>query len=92
MGAAIRHGQAAMPAVPLLVRCTAFERRRALPGLRQLWTAQGHADDRAKPVTRARSRNGNNHGETLLRHKEAAAQRLRQAHAGGHLVAVWSRS
>jgi hypothetical protein len=76
-----------MPAVPVLVRCTAFEQRRALPGLRQRWTAQGHADDRAKPVTPARSRKGNNHGETLLRHKEAAAQRLRQAHAGRHFVA-----
>jgi hypothetical protein len=87
MGTAFRHGQAAMPAVPVLVRCTAFEQRRALPGLRQRWTAQGHADDRAKPVTPARSRKGNNHGETLLRHKEAAAQRLHQAHAARHFAA-----
>jgi hypothetical protein len=36
MGTITRHNETAMSAVPVLVRCTAFEQRRALPGLRRV--------------------------------------------------------
>ena len=36
MGAATRYGEAAVPVVPLLLRCTSGRRRATLPGLRRL--------------------------------------------------------
>src|SRR4051794_13221045 len=44
-------------------------------------------DGRAKPVTILARRQGEQQRETPLRHKEAAAQRVRQAHAGRQFVA-----
>ena len=80
MGTITRHNETAMSAVPV-----SLHRLRTTTSVAR--TAQGRADYCAKPVTPARSRKGNNHGETLLRHKEAAAQRLRLAKAGRHFMA-----
>src|SRR6185437_13436082 len=60
------------------------------PGLRQHRPTEREDcyDDRAKPVIiPPRSKSGERPREMPLRHKEAAAQRLRQSNAGEHFVA-----